>query len=152
MAYRAGTETLGGEMGLRAHHAAEFIGVLLVIASTATQMFYVEPLRRQIDWNNSAFTQQQIGQLLTREILDNRIVLLKTANAPAADIAAAQETRKKLIERYERADAHAADMVLDKEPLEGYLQVIVIVLFGLGTLLAGYGRLMELLANNRPVK
>lgn len=139
-------------MGLRAYHAAEFVGVLLVVASTATQMFYVEPLRRQIDWNNTAFTQQQIGQLVTREILDNRITLLKATNAPAAELTAAQEARQKLIARFERADANAAELVLAKEPLEGYLQIVVIVLFGLGTLLAGYGRLMELLASERPVK
>lgn len=139
-------------MPLRAHHIAELVGVLLVIASTATQIFYVEPLRRQIEWNNVAFTQQQIGQVITREILDNRIILLKAANAPAADVTAAHDVRKELIRRYERADAHAAEIVLEKEPLEGYLQIVVMVLFSLGTLLAGYGRLMELLAGNSAVR
>lgn len=139
-------------MTLRAYQLAEFIGILLVIASTATQIFYLEPVQRQIEWNKAAFTQQQNGQVLAREILDNRIVLLRATRAAPSEIEAAEMRRKTLIERYETADANVANLVLDKEPVEGLLQLIIMVLFGLGTLLAGYGRLMELLASNHPAK
>ena len=37
-----------------------------------------------------------------------------------------------------------AHLMVAKEPVEGYLQIIVIILFALGSLLAGIGRTLEM--------
>lgn len=50
-------------MSLRSYQFAELSGILLVLASAGTQMFYLEPLQRQIEWNKVAFIQQQNGQI-----------------------------------------------------------------------------------------
>jgi hypothetical protein len=50
-------------MRLRAYQWGELIGIFFLLASTATQIFYVEPLKREIEWRLAAFNLQQNGQL-----------------------------------------------------------------------------------------
>ena len=134
-------------MKLRAYQWGELIGILLLLASTATQIFYVEPLKRQIEWRLAAFSNQQNGRIQAETTFDNRIALLRALKASAGDIEAAEAGRKRLIEKYETADANVANYVLDKEWIENVLQIIVVSLFGLGSLLAGIGRAMEMAAS-----
>lgn len=136
-------------MAIRRHHVAELLGIVLVLASTATQMFYVEPSQREIAWRMNAFAQQQNAQVLARTVLDSRIATLKALNAPAADITAAEAERTSTIARFQTADANISDYVIAKQPVEDMLQMVVLALFAIGTLLAGYGRLVELLASSR---
>lgn len=136
-------------MALERHHVAELLGIVLVLASTATQMFYVEPSQREIAWRMNAFAQQQNAQVLARTVLDSRIATLKALNAPAADITAAEAERTSTIARFQTADANISDYVIAKQPVEDMLQMVVLALFAIGTLLAGYGRLVELLASSR---
>lgn len=136
-------------MALERHHVAELLGIVLVLASTATQMFYVEPAQREIAWRMNAFAQQQNAQVLARTVLDSRIATLKALNAPAADITAAEAERTSTIARFQTADANISDYVIAKQPVEDMLQMVVLALFAIGTLLAGYGRLVELLASSR---
>lgn len=53
-------------------------------------------------------------------------------------------------QRYASADANVANLVIEKEPMENLWQMIVLALFGLGTVLTGYGRLRELLMSRKP--
>ena len=48
--------------------------------------------------------------------------------------------------QYKTSDANISDYMVEKERVEGYLEVIVIALFALGTLLAGLGRAVEMQA------
>lgn len=137
-------------MKLRAHHVAELVGILLVLASTATQMFYVEPLQREISWRLGAFSHQQNSQLVARTVFDSRIATLKAVKAGEAEIAVAEAEKAATIAKFTTADANIADYLLAKEPVEDGLQIAVMVLFGIGTLLAGYGRLVELLGAHKP--
>ncbi|MGD9668133.1 MAG: hypothetical protein AB7U75_03650 [Hyphomicrobiaceae bacterium] len=136
-------------MGLRFHHAAELIGIILVLGATAVQIFYLEPLQQQIEWNKSAFVQQQNGQILAETVLDTRIALLKAGNAAPEDVEAAQQAKVELQQRYAKADANVANMVIEKEPLEDLWQMIVVALFALGTMLTTFGRVAEMRAVNR---
>lgn len=136
-------------MAIRRHHVAELLGIVLVLASTATQMFHVEPSQREIAWRMNAFAQQQNAQVVARTVLDSRIATLKVLNAPAADIAAAEAERASTIAKFQTADANISDYVIEKQPVEDMLQIAVLVLFALGTLLAGYGRLVELLETSQ---
>ena len=117
---------------LRGYQWAELLGILFLLASTATQIFYVEPLKREIEWRLAAFSIQQIGQIQTEATLTNRVALLTALNADSAAIGEAEAARAKLKDRFENA-----------------LQVIVMVLFALGLLLAGFGRAMEMIAAKR---
>ncbi len=137
-------------MSLRSYQFAELSGILLVLASAGTQMFYLEPLQRQIEWNKVAFIQQQNGQILASTIFDNRIALLKAGNAAPEDVEAAEQAKVELKQRYASADANVANLVIEKEPMENLWQMIVLALFGLGTVLTGYGRLRELLMSRKP--
>ena len=137
-------------MKLKAYQWGELIGILFLLASTAAQMFYVDPLKREIEWRLAAFNMQQNGQVQTAAIYDSRIAMLKAVNAPGEALAAAEMERETALQKYKTADANIADYLLEKEQVEDYLQVLVIVLFGIGTLLAGFGRAMEMRASRHP--
>ena len=51
--------------------------------------------------------------------------------------------RAKVLEQYKTSDANISDYMIEKERVEGTLEVIVIALFALGSILAGLGRLIE---------
>ena len=136
-------------MKLRFYQWGELLGVFFLLASTATQIFYVEPLKRQIEWRLAAFTIQQNGQIQSRATYDNSIAILRAVNAPGDQIDAAITKRDELIKKYETADANVADYVISKEWIESALQYIVVGLFAVGSILAGFGRAMELIASRR---
>jgi hypothetical protein len=131
-------------MKLWAYQLGELLGILFLLASTATQIFHVEPLNRQIEWRLAAFSIQQNGQIQADTIYWNRIALLRAANAAQSEIDTAQSERDKLIEKYKTADANVANYVIDKEWIESTLQLIVVGMFAIGSLLAGLGRAMEM--------
>jgi hypothetical protein len=137
-------------MKLKSYQWGELIGMLFLLASTAAQLFYVEPLKREIEWRLAAFNMQQNGQVQARAIYDTHVATLKAVNAPAGAIATAEKERDAVIEKYKTADANIADYLFSKETVEGYLQIIVMGLFALGTLLAGFGRAMEMRAAGKP--
>jgi hypothetical protein len=143
------TVTTRGTLMLRGYQWAELLGILFLLASTATQIFYVEPLKREIEWRLAAFSIQQVGQIQADATLTNRVALLTAMNADSAAIGEAEAARAKLKERFETADANVANYVIDKEWIENALQVTVMVLFALGSLLAGFGRAMEMVAAKR---
>ena len=134
---------------LRGYQWAELLGILFLLASTATQIFYVEPLKREIEWRLAAFSIQQVGQIQADATLTNRVALLTAMNADSAAIGEAEAGRAKLKERFETADTNVANYVIDKEWIENALQVTVMGLFALGSLLAGFGRAMEMVAAKR---
>ncbi|MCB1484552.1 MAG: hypothetical protein KDJ17_06650 [Hyphomicrobiaceae bacterium] len=136
-------------MKIKFYQVAELIGVFFLLASTAAQMFYVEPLKREIEWRLSAFNMQQNGQVQLQAVFANRIAVLKALKAEQTEIDAAQADRAKAMEKYQTADANIANYLLDKENIESILQIVVLVLFGVGSLLAGFGRAMELIASRR---
>ncbi len=137
-------------MKLKAYQWGELIGILFLLASTAAQMFYVDPLKREIEWRLAAFNMQQNGQVQTKAVYDSRVAVLKAVNAPSEAITAAETEREATLQKYKTADANIADYLLEKEQVENYLQIIVIVLFAIGTLLAGFGRAMEMRASGKP--
>jgi len=128
---------------------AEIIGILLILGATAVQIFYIEPLKRGIEWRHNVFTQQQNGQFVARVVAENRIALLKAMKASDDDVKAAEAALSTITERYQTADANVADMILEHEPIENFLQWIVAILFGLGTLLTTFGRIAEMRTLNR---
>jgi hypothetical protein len=137
-------------MKLKFYQYGELIGILFLLASTATQIFYLEPLKRGIEWRLAAFAQQQSGAVQVRTTYDNQLVLLKLLNAPAEQIEETQTQRARMLDKFATADANIANYMLEKERVEGYLEVIVIILFALGSLLAGVGRALEMHAAPRP--
>lgn len=134
---------------LRSYQWCEVIGILLVFMSTAAQIFYLEPLKREIEWRLVTFYQQQNSQVLAREVFDNRLSILQTLNAPAEEIQKAEDAKGELLERYSTSDASVANVVLSKQDAEGYLQALIAGLFGLGTLLTTVGRITEMRVRNR---
>ncbi|HWV83410.1 MAG TPA: hypothetical protein VNZ50_18420 [Hyphomicrobiaceae bacterium] len=130
-------------MHLRIHQVGEIVGIALLLASTAAQLFYLDPLKREIEMRLIAFNIQQSAQIQLRTAYDNQIGLLKVMNAPAEQIATAEAQRAKVFAQYKNSDADIADVVLEKENVEGYMEIVVIVLFALGSILAGLGRLIE---------
>lgn len=136
-------------MSLRSHQFAELFGIILVLGATAVQIFYLEPLKRSIEWHQNVFTQQQNGHVVAEAVFDNRLAILKAMKAEPADIKAAEDDRKKLMDRYQTAHANVAEMVLDEQPVENILQMIVVAMFILGTLLTASGRLAEMRNTNR---
>lgn len=130
-------------MRLRIHQVGEIVGICLLLASTAMQLFYLDPLKREIEMRLVAFNIQQSAQIQLRTAYENQIALLKVMNAPAEQISAAEAQRGKVLAHYKTSDADIADVVLEKENVEGYLEIVVIVLFALGSILAGLGRLIE---------
>jgi hypothetical protein len=131
-------------MRLKFYQVSELIGIVLLLGSTGIQLFYLEPLNREISWRLVAFASQQNGQIQVRTAYNNQLALLKVMNAPAEAIEATEAARAKAIDKFETADANVADYVLAKEGVEDYLQIIVMALFALGSLLAGIGRALEL--------
>ena len=131
-------------MGFKAYQLGELFGIVLLLGSTATQMFYLDPLKREIEWRLAAFSIQQSAQVQLKAIHDNRIMLLQATNASADKIKEVQTERNKNLDRYRTADANISDYMIEKESVEDNLQVIVIALFALGTVLAGFGRAMEM--------
>jgi hypothetical protein len=130
-------------MRLRTHQIGELIGIFLLLASTAMQLFYLDPLKREIEMRLVAFNIQQSAQIQLRTAYENQLALLKVMNAPAEQISAAEAQRTKVLGRYKSSDADIADVVLAKEDVENYLEIVVVVLFALGSVLAGLGRLIE---------
>ncbi|MBN9247984.1 MAG: hypothetical protein J0I81_11170 [Hyphomicrobium sp.] len=133
-------------MGFKVYQLGELIGIALLLGSTAMQMFYLDPLKREIEWRLATFSIQQSAQVQIKAVHDNRIVLLQAVNAPADKIREAEADREKSLDRFKTADANISDYMFEKEGVEDYLQLVVLGLFGLGTLLAGFGRAMEMRA------
>ncbi len=116
-------------MRLKSYQWSELIGILFLLASTATQIFYVDPLKREIEWRIAAFNMQQNGQLQVNAIYDARIATLRALKSPDAEIGVAETERKAAVEKFKTADANISDFLVAKEPVEDRLQVVVIVLF-----------------------
>lgn len=136
-------------MRLRFYQFGELLGVIFLLVSTATQVFYVEPLKREIESRLAAFNMQQNGQVQIRAIYGNRIATLRALKAPDDEIKAAEAERDAAIEKYKTADANISDYLIDKEWVENMLQIVVVALFAVGSLLAGFGRAMEMVAAER---
>ncbi|MFN0219048.1 MAG: hypothetical protein ACKVP4_09570 [Hyphomicrobium sp.] len=133
-------------MALRGYQRGELLGVFLILGSVATQMFYLDPLKREIEWRLVAFNIQQSGQVQTKTAFANQLALLRAVNAPAEQIASAEAERDQTLKKYQTADANISDYLIEKERVEDYLQWVVIALFALGSLLTGLGRVMEMAA------
>ncbi len=131
-------------MRFKVYQLGELFGIVLLLGATATQMFYLDPLKREIEWRLATFSIQQSAQLQIKAVHDNRIVLLQAVNAPADKIREAEADREKSLDRFKTADANISDYMIDKTGVEDILQLVVLALFGLGTLLAGFGRAMEM--------
>jgi len=130
-------------MRLRTHQVGELVGIFLLLASTAAQLFYLDPLKREIEMRLIAFNIQQSAQVQLRTAYENQLALLKAMNAPAEQVNGTQAQRDKVVAQYKNSDADIADVVMEKEKVEGYMEIVVIVLFALGSILAGLGRLIE---------
>lgn len=135
-------------MALKGYQWGEVVGILFVLLATAAQIFYLEPLKRGIEWRLAAYHQQQNGQVLARSVYDNGIAILKAVNASDAQIEAATAAQKKVVQRYQTADANVAEVILAKERVEGILQGIVLALFFVGSLLTAFGRIAEMRSKN----
>ncbi|MBI1649990.1 hypothetical protein [Hyphomicrobium sulfonivorans] len=133
-------------MRLKIHQLGELFGILLLLSSTAMQLFYLEPMKRQIEWRLAAFTAQQNAQVQLRESFTNQITLLQQMNAAPDVIAGTEARRDEIFAKYRNSDADISDYMLENERVEGYLEIVVIVLFGLGSLLAGLGRTFDMMA------
>lgn len=133
-------------MRLKGYQIGELFGIMLLLASTATQLFYLEPLKREIEWRLVAFNTQQSAQIQLQSTFDNQIALLKALNAPSEQIEQTKAQRDKTLADYKNSDANISDFMIEKENVEGYIELIVIGLFALGTLLAGLGRAIEMQA------
>lgn len=131
-------------MGFKTYQLGELLGIVLLLGSTAMQMFYLDPLKREIEWRLAAFSTQQSAQVQIKAIYDNRIEVLQALKAPAEKILAAQAARNETLNRLKSSDADISDFMIAKEGVEDNLQYIVLALFAVGTLLAGFGRAMEM--------
>jgi hypothetical protein len=133
-------------MRLKYYQLGELVGIVFLLGSTATQLFYLEPLKREIEWRLVAFNTQQSAQIQLGTSFDNQLALLRLMNAPAEEIKATEAKRDKTLADYKNSDANISDFMIAKERVESYLEVIVIALFALGSLLAGLGRTLEMMA------
>lgn len=131
-------------MGFKGYQLGELFGIVLLLGATATQMFYLDPLKRQIEWRLATFSIQQSAQVQIKAVHDNQIVILQTLNAPVERIKEAEAEREKTLDRFKTSDADISDYMIAKEGVEDNLQLLVLVLFAFGTLLAGFGRAMEM--------
>lgn len=131
-------------MKFKLHQIGELIGIALLLASTAMQLFYLEPLKREIEWRLVAFNTQQSAQVQARAIYDNHISLLQVMNAPAERLRDAETKRDATLGQYKTSDANISDFMIEKERVEGVLEVVVIGFFAIGSLLAGLGRALEM--------
>ena len=107
-------------MRLRVYQYGELFGIVLLLASTATQLFYLEPLKREIEWRLVAFNTQQSAQIQLRTVYDNQVALLKLLNAPAEQVAATEAKRNDTLAQYKNSDANIADFMIAKEGVENY--------------------------------
>ncbi len=64
--------------------------------------------------------------------------------APAEQVSATEAQRDKVLAQYKTSDANIADFVTAKQDVEGYLEIVLIGLFALGSLLTGIGRVLEM--------
>jgi hypothetical protein len=96
-----------------------------------------------------AFNTQQTAQIQVRAMFDNQLALLKSLNAPAEEITATQARRDALLAQYKTSDANISDFMTAKESVESGLEIIIIGLFALGSVLAGIGRTLQMLAERR---
>jgi hypothetical protein len=133
-------------MRLKYYQLGELIGIVFLLASTAMQLFYLEPLKREIEWRLVAFSTQQSAQIQLRTTFENQLALLKLMNAPAEQVAATEAKRDDTLAQYKNSDANISDYMIAKEGVENYLEAIVIALFALGSLMAGLGRALEMSA------
>lgn len=131
-------------MRLKGYQIGELIGIAFLLASTATQLFYLEPLKREIEWRLVAFNTQQTAQIQLKALYDNQVALLQQLGAPAERIADAEKKRTDTLAAYKTSDANISDFMIEKEGVEGYLEIVVIALFAIGSLLAGIGRTLEM--------
>jgi hypothetical protein len=136
-------------MRLKYYQLGELIGIVFLLASTAMQLFYLEPLKREIEWRLVAFNTQQSAQIQLRTTFDNQLALLKLMNAPAEQVTATEAKRDATLSAYKNSDANISDFMIAKEGVENYLETVVIVPFALGSLLAGLGRALEMQAARR---
>jgi hypothetical protein len=134
---------------VKLYQLGELVGILLLLGSTATQMFYLEPLKREIEWRLVAFNTQQSAQIQLGAMYDNQLALLRKLNTPAEELAATEASRATVLGQYKTSDANISDFMVDKERVESSIEFIVIALFALGSLLAGLGRTLEMLAARR---
>jgi hypothetical protein len=137
---------MGDGMRLKAYQLGELVGIVLLLASTAMQLFYLEPLKREIEWRLVAFNTQQSAQIQLQTTFDNQISLLRVMNAPADLIKETEAKRDQRLAQYKTSDANISDFMIEKERVEGTLEIVVIALFGLGSFLAGLGRVLEMQA------
>jgi hypothetical protein len=137
---------MGDAMRMKAYQMGELVGIGLLLASTAMQLFYLEPLKREIEWRLVAFNTQQSAQIQLRTTFDSQLTLMSLMNAPAEQIKATETKRDDTLAAYKTSDANISDFMIEKERVEGYLELIVIALFGLGSFLAGLGRVLEMQA------
>lgn len=133
-------------MRMKGYQLGELVGIGLLLASTAMQLFYLEPLKREIEWRLVAFNTQQSAQIQLRTTFDSQLTLMKLMNAPAEQIKATESKRDDTLAAYKTSDANISDFMIEKERVENYLELIVIALFGLGSFLAGLGRVLEMQA------
>jgi hypothetical protein len=133
-------------MRMKAYQMGELVGIGLLLASTAMQLFYLEPLKREIEWRLVAFNTQQSAQIQLRTTFDGQLSLMQLMNAPGEQVKATETKRDETLAAYKTSDANIADFMIEKERVEGYLEIIVIALFGLGSFLAGLGRVLEMQA------
>ncbi|HEX2842459.1 hypothetical protein [Hyphomicrobium sp.] len=133
-------------MRLKASQLCELVGIFILLASTAAQLFYLEPLKREIEWRLAAFSTQQSTQVQTRALYDNHIELLTLMKAPAEQVKAAETKRDSTLGQFKTADANISDYMIEKESVESHIEIIVIALFAFGTILAGVGRALEMQA------
>ena len=82
-------------------------------------------------------------------MFDNQLALLRKLDAPAEELAATDASRVKVLGQYKTSDANISDFMIEKERVESTIEIIVIALFALGSLLAGLGRTLEMLAARR---
>ena len=136
-------------MALKAHQRGELLGVFLLLASTAAQMFYLEPLKREIEWRLVTFQIQQTGQVQIRSLYDTQIAMLQSVNAAPDRIKAIEADRDVTVAKFTTADANISDYLIEKQRVEEYIQYAVIALFALGILLTALGRAHEMRAAGR---
>jgi hypothetical protein len=74
---------------------------------------------------------------------------VRKLDAPAEELAATGASRAKVLGQYKTSDANISDFMIEKERVESHMEIIVIALFALGSLLAGLGRTLEMLAARR---
>ena len=133
-------------MKLKSSQLCELIGIAILLASAAAQLFYLEPLKREIEWRLATFSTQQSAQVQTSAMFENHLSVLALMNAPPEQVKKAEARRDEILGQFKTADANISDFMIEKERVESYIEVIVIALFAFGSLLAAIGRMIEMQA------